>query len=1250
MTLISTPLLRHDRIATAVSLAVALLAHEAALAQQTAEPATQAAKPAEAKPKAPVNELESVLIIGTRQSQQSSINRKKNAATAQDSIVAEDVGAFPDRNIGEAISRIAGVALDRGDFGEGVNVSIRGNGPELTRVELDGMAVRSGAGTDLLGGGDGRGTEFRELSSDLIKSVDIVKGSTAAMVEGSLGGGVIITTRTGLDFDKPFYSFRAAATKSDLNKQTTPNFNLVLADKFLDKRLGVLVNLNQSRYKSEQHGVTQGGSNNQQGLVRLADFDGSPEKTFTFNPNTLSKTDPAATATTLASPLIAGGFFNAATPLEVLTKSAAAQTKADCFAAFPYLTTTQSNAIVSANRTAAYTQRVNELTSCLNQWNDYTPSQTAGFRFNFKSQDDKRSGGDIRLDFKVNDKLTVYTKLSANTRHVDDIVGFLGVGSSPLFNGAGTFTDNVTANTRVLAPGVGGSTLPNTYSFRTNNAPLILGATTSIMPGYTVDSSHHVTSYSTPNGSYGTDTIFSTIDTDSKTLIGGGEYRDGRLSAQFLIGTTKSTAMRYDRRASFSYPYGVGNYALQPNGIWAFTLPDGSTNDQLNFPAYAQLTPGAPTALFAASAVNPTTVPAYTTAQRALYTNNTLLQVIRSFDTDSSEKTGKLDLAYDLQDKLPFFTSLKGGVNYRDTGGNFWSGAGGTIKEPIGTYGTAGFVPGVYMPQVNTRWNVIGCENTAGSLGAGGQPCAPAGYVPNNQLNTGIGGVAAGTTTLTRAQYEELVRQTMTLTPAGQFYGGSKDRPATLIDGWNQIDIDKLFALAGVPVRLDCFRSCTASDGKVYDMPVTKFSEKSKAAYLMTDFETDRVPFTDWALPFGMELAGNFGVRVVQTEVSGTGYMTFRSVRKTASFDPLNPNAAAGLSIAAFSQNTSVAGKSTDVMPSLNLALWPIVDKLALRYSIGKTIARPPVSKLLPSGNTCTFSEVIEDNPEEPDGSSADQNCSGTMGNPDLKPQTNVNQNLSLEWYANRDTMLTVGVFRQRGLIGAPTLVAPRQNNKVFAKSSAIDPVSGIPLKDIEFGFNQWDNAPASTRRGIELGMKTAFTFLPSILRYTGMDANYSRVRSTQGAPTLDLISGDVLPVANEPKYSWNASLWYDDGGFQARVAMQVVAARYFTFSPNSSNSVGVNNYPSIGTSSYRLPYNPGAPIFGNRTAFIDAKVSYKFKNGLELFADVRNLTGERTQSTTGGYQDYADGIPSIYGDGYNGRRFMVGMTIRSAR
>jgi outer membrane receptor for ferrienterochelin and colicin len=55
---------------------------------------------------------------------------RKTARRRWTSISAEDVGKFPDQNVNEAISRVAGVALDRGDNGEGQGISIRGNGPE----------------------------------------------------------------------------------------------------------------------------------------------------------------------------------------------------------------------------------------------------------------------------------------------------------------------------------------------------------------------------------------------------------------------------------------------------------------------------------------------------------------------------------------------------------------------------------------------------------------------------------------------------------------------------------------------------------------------------------------------------------------------------------------------------------------------------------------------------------------------------------------------------------------------------------------------------------------------------------------------------------------------------------------------------------------------------------------------------------------------------------------------------------------
>ncbi|HEY0953675.1 MAG TPA: TonB-dependent receptor [Roseateles sp.] len=1257
---------RRDRVGAAVSLALALMAHEAALAQTAAAPAAAAsapaaaAKPAEVKAKAPVNELETVLVVGTRQSQQSAINRKKNAATVQDSIVAEDVGAFPDRNIGEAISRIAGVALERGDFGEGVSVDIRGNGPESTRVEMDGVGVASGAGTNLLGGGDGRGTEFRELSSDLIKSVDIVKGSTASMTQGSLGASVIIETRNGLDFDKPYYSFRLAASKSDVATKTTPDANLIWTDKFFNKKLGVMVNLNRARTVRENHQISQGGSNSTQGLVRLADFDNSPEKTYSYA-NSLNALLPSAADVPVAQwNTTGGGVFTSLTPRQILEKSAAAQTKADCFTAFPLYTTAQLANITttgstnaSNSRTAAYQSRVNEQLSCLNQWNDYTPA-SPGPRYNFRSNDDTRTSGDIRLDYKFNNQLSVYGKFISSRRHVDDIVGFLGMGGAPVINGAGTFTDNLTTNTRTLTAGASGSALPGTYVWRVNNAPLIQGATTNLLPGYTVDSTHHVTSYSTDGNFLGTDTIFSSIDTTNKTLQGGGEYRNDRLRAKFMASYNQGTALRYDRRASFSSLYGVGNFNLEPNGLWNFTRPGGAAIDQLgNMAGYATLNPAVASAAINIDNWNPVFTPAYTAAQRAQYTNNTQLTVLggNTFDNENTEKQLKLDLTYNTVDKLPFLTALKSGLQVIDYSSTKWAGGGGELVAPVGTAGQAGYVPGVYAPSVTGRWNVIGCENTAGSLAAGGQPCAY-GTVLNPRYDAGVGATVGGTTTLTTAQFQELVRQTITVAPGGQFYGGAKDRPATLLNGWNQIDIDKLYRLVGFNVPLDCFRTCTASDGKVYDMPKSGLKDKQTAGYLQTDFEIDRLPFTDRPLPFGLELAGNVGVRVVRTDMESTGFMIFRSIRKNANWTEADGQTT-NVTTAQVSQNVDFKGSRTDVSPSLNLALWPVPDKLVTRFSWAKQIARLPMSRVSPVADgsiTCTLSQFVEDLPVEEDGSQVDQGCNRIFGNPAMKPQTTINQNLSLEWYVNRDTSLSISGFVQRDVVGAPNLRVGRSDVRLFEGSNALDPLTGTPLRDLEFSFSQWDNTTPSKRRGIEFGSKMAFTFLPSVLRYTGFDANYSRLRNSGGAPMIDQISGEVLPMLGQPKYSYNASLWYDDGALQFRVAQQVVASRLSTFSPASNSSLGVNNFPGEGISSWRVPYNPGAPNFAKRTAFVDAKVSYRFKSGIELFADVRNLTGERKQSSTGSYQTYEGGIPSIYADAYYGRTYYVGMTYRSPR
>jgi len=97
-----------------------------------------------------------ILIVGTRASLRSAIARKRNAGTVVDSIVADDIASFPDKNVGDSLARVTGVQLSR-DFGEGVQVSIRGVEPDLNRVEGNGVTQMAPLGT--------RGVDFRELAT-----------------------------------------------------------------------------------------------------------------------------------------------------------------------------------------------------------------------------------------------------------------------------------------------------------------------------------------------------------------------------------------------------------------------------------------------------------------------------------------------------------------------------------------------------------------------------------------------------------------------------------------------------------------------------------------------------------------------------------------------------------------------------------------------------------------------------------------------------------------------------------------------------------------------------------------------------------------------------------------------------------------------------------------------------------------------------------------------------------------------------
>lgn len=258
------------RCATAVAAVVSALASPSASAQQTA-----------AAPAAGQEASNVVIVSGTRQSVISAIERKKGASTITDSIVAEDIGQFPDKNVGEALSRITGVQI-QSDFGEGNQVSIRGVAPELNRIEVNGMSVLSTSESP----SGGRAPELRELPSELIKSIDVYKGVTADLTEGGLGGTVSIKTNKPLDFKKFTFASTVSAERNSMRGGTQPRANVLIADRFLDGKLGVMANIVYDKV------LTRADRVRNTGWSLLRDWDFAADKTV----NSLSAAAAAVTA------------------------------------------------------------------------------------------------------------------------------------------------------------------------------------------------------------------------------------------------------------------------------------------------------------------------------------------------------------------------------------------------------------------------------------------------------------------------------------------------------------------------------------------------------------------------------------------------------------------------------------------------------------------------------------------------------------------------------------------------------------------------------------------------------------------------------------------------------------------------------------------------------------------------------------------------------------------------------------------
>lgn len=173
-------------------------------------------------------------------------------------ILAEDIGKFPDLNLSESIQRVPGVALAR-DGGEGRTISVRGLGPQFTRVRINGLeALTTAGGADASGGTNrGRGFDFNVFASDLFNAITVRKTAEASVEEGSLGATVDLRTARPFDYH-PGFTFAASAQASynDLAQKVSPRGALMASWRNEEGTFGILGSFAYTRRKLIEEGYS----------------------------------------------------------------------------------------------------------------------------------------------------------------------------------------------------------------------------------------------------------------------------------------------------------------------------------------------------------------------------------------------------------------------------------------------------------------------------------------------------------------------------------------------------------------------------------------------------------------------------------------------------------------------------------------------------------------------------------------------------------------------------------------------------------------------------------------------------------------------------------------------------------------------------------------------------------------------------------------------------------------------------------
>lgn len=305
-------------------------------------------------------------------------------------------------------------------------------------------------------------------------------------------------------------------------------------------------------------------------------------------------------------------------------------------------------------------------------------------------------------------------------------------------------------------------------------------------------------------------------------------------------------------------------------------------------------------------------------------------------------------------------------------------------------------------------------------------------------------------------------------------------------------------------------------------------NEKAYAGYAQIKYGFD--------LGDTMTVDGLVGLRAIKTKTRISGFIRDESTgAATPTFVP-----------------TTARNDYTDYLPNVSARLR-FNEKLQLRLAYNQTRTRPNFFDLNPTltvGPPPTIPADCIANPSLPQCGPTSNLRGITGGNPNLRPLTSDNYDISLEWYFSRSGSLTGSLFRR--------------DAQGFISRVAVAPV------DIGYGPSRLD-LPENTGKTRFQGAEVSFTSfldidgLPDWAKGFGIQANGTYIDSSGDLATnlanSPNIAGAPQPFTGVSEWSGNLVALYERPFFSARLAYNYRSdfVSYYSVEPLD---VGTDNSP----------------------------------------------------------------------------------------